>query len=94
MLLDEDSSHIAGSSQRLAETWNMEFLWLPYRSPKLNPMDHFWRHGKEVISSNHQYPSIEEHVKRFIRYLAAMPPRQALVKAGALSKRFWLKRYV
>jgi len=24
-------------------------LWLPKRSPHLNPMDHLWRHGKEVM---------------------------------------------
>src|SRR4051812_47821742 len=54
LLLDEDSSHTAEDSQDLADDLGIELLWLPKRSPHLNPMDHLWRHGKEVMSANHQ----------------------------------------
>jgi len=54
LLLDEDSSHTAGGSRALAEELDIELLWLPKRSPHFNPMDHRWRHGKEVKSANHQ----------------------------------------
>src|SRR5438105_11273308 len=37
---NEHSSHTAAGTQRLATQLNMEFLWLPNRSPHLNPMDH------------------------------------------------------
>ena len=40
MLLDEDPSHTAKASLREAE--GMTLLWLPKRSPKLNPMDTLW----------------------------------------------------
>jgi len=91
LLLDEDSSHTAGASQELAEELDIERLWLPKRSPHLNPMDHLWRHGKEVKSANHQYDSIDVQVEQFIGYLSGLSRQQALRKAGVLSEDFWLK---
>jgi hypothetical protein len=58
LLLDEDSSHTADDSRDAAEDLGIELPWLPKRSPHLNPMDHLWRHGKQVVSANHQYASI------------------------------------
>jgi hypothetical protein len=37
------SSHTAGTSQDLAARLNIRLIWLPTRSPELNPMDHLWR---------------------------------------------------
>src|SRR5437762_13549551 len=37
LLLDEDSSHTAGRSRLRAEWLNITLLWLPKRSPHLNP---------------------------------------------------------
>ncbi len=90
LVLDEDRSHTAGASQARAEALGIEMLWLPKRSPHLNPMDHLWRHGKEVICGNHQYDSIQEQVERFAEYLKSLTPVEALVKAGALSDDFWI----
>src|SRR4051812_36165090 len=91
LLLDEDSSHTAAASEELAEDLDLERLWLPKRSPHLNPMDHLWRHGKRVMLANHQYDSIDTQVDRFIGYLSGLPAREALRKAGALSEDFWLR---
>ena len=90
MVLDEESSHTAGTTQQLAPKLDMEFLWLPKRSPHLNPMDHLWRHGKEVICANWQYPTIEDEVEAFFLYLYELTPTEALRKAGVLSGDFWL----
>jgi hypothetical protein len=89
LLLDEDPSHTAQASRLAAE--GMTLLWLPKRSPKLNPMDTLWGQGKEVISANKQYGTIEEHVDRFLNHLRALANREALHTAGVLSKGFWLK---
>jgi len=91
LLLDEDSSHTAEDSQNTADDLGIELLWLPKRCPHMNPMDHLWRHGKEVMSANHQYASIEVQVERFIRYLGGLSLYEALKKAGIFSKDFWLK---
>jgi transposase len=91
LLLDEDSGHTAEDSRSLADDYEIELLWLPKRSPHLNPMDHLWRHGKEVMLANYQYDSIEMQADRFIDYLTDLPAREALRKAGVLSEGFWLK---
>ena len=49
LLLDEDPCHTAKASLRTAE--GMTLLWLPNRSPKLDPMDTLWGQGKDVISA-------------------------------------------
>jgi transposase len=91
LLLDEDSSHTAADSQDTADDLGIELVWLPKRSPHLNPMDHLWRHGKEVMSGNHQYVSIDEQAERFIGYLCGLSRYEVLKKAGIFSKAFWLK---
>ena len=91
LLLDEDSSHTAEDAQDTADELGIELLWLPKRSPHLNPMDHLWRHAKEVMSANHQYASIDAQVEQFIDYLSGLSAYEALKKAGIFSKDFWLK---
>lgn len=91
LLLDENPSHTAARSQRLASDLNIQLLWLPKRSPDLNPMDHLWGQAKDVVSANMQYPTIDAHVAAFLEYLEALSPRQARHTSGILSPRFWLK---
>ncbi len=64
LLLDGDPSHTAKASLREAE--GMTLLWLPKRSPELNPMDTLWGQGKDVIAANKQYATIEEQVDHFL----------------------------
>jgi hypothetical protein len=90
LLLDEDPSHTAKASLRAAA--GMTLLWLPKRSPKLNPMETLWGQGKDVISADKQYATIEEQVNRFLLHLCSLSDREALNTSGVLSKRFWLRR--
>lgn len=90
LLLDEDSSHTAGRSRELATEHGIELLWLPTRSPHLNPMDHLWRHGKQVMLANHQYDSIDSQADDLVNYLMDLSPMDALIKAGILSGNLWL----
>jgi len=91
LLVDEDSSHTAADSQNAADDLEIELLWLPKRSPHLNPMDHLWRDGKGVMSANHQYASIDAQAERFIGYLSGLSAYEALNKAGMFSDDCWLK---
>lgn len=90
LLLDVDPCHTAKAS--LAAAAGMTLLWLPKRSPKLNPMDTLWGQAKDVISANKQYATIEEQVNRFLRHLRGLSNREALHTSGVLSKKFWLRR--
>jgi transposase len=91
LLLDEDSSHTAGRSQQLADDYHVKLLWLPKRSPELNPMERLWGHAKSIVSANMQYPTIDEHALTFLEYLLTLTPHEALQASGILSHRFWLK---
>ena len=92
LLVDEDPCHTATGSVELADWYDIELLWLPKRSPQLNPMDTLWGQGKDVISANKQYLPIEDQVDRFIHYLLGLSNHEALHTAGVLSNDFWLKR--
>jgi hypothetical protein len=89
MLLDEDPSHTAKSSLRAAE--GMTLLWLPKRSPELNPMDTLWGQAKDVVAANEQYGTIEDQVDRFLGHLSGLSGREALHTSGVLSDDFWLR---
>jgi hypothetical protein len=89
LLLDEDPCHTAKASLRQAE--GMTLLWLPKRSPKLNPMDTLWGQAKDVISADEQYTTIEEQVDRFLDYVTSLTNGEALHTSGVLSRKFWLK---
>lgn len=90
LLLDEDPSHTAKAS--LKASIGIDLLWLPKRSPELNPMDTLWGQAKDVISADKQYGTIEDHVARFLAYLDGMSAREALHTTGVLSNKFWLWR--
>jgi hypothetical protein len=92
LLLDEDPSHTAQRSKSLAASMKMTLLWLPKRAPSLNPMDTRWGQGKDVISANKQYATIDEQVDRFVGFLSSLADHEALHTAGVFSKRFWLRR--
>jgi len=89
LLLDEDPCHTAQASLREVE--GMTLLWLPKRSPKLNPLEALWGEGKEVISANKQYAAIEEQVERFLGHLRGLSNKEALHTSGVLSGNFWLR---
>jgi hypothetical protein len=91
LLLDENPSHTANRSEQLARDLNIDLLWLPKRSPELNPMDELWGQAKDAVSANMQYASIDEHVSEFIKHLQLMSNRDALRTSGVLSGTCWLK---
>jgi hypothetical protein len=91
LLLDEDPSHTAKGSVALAERLGVQLLWLPKRCPKLNPMDTLWGQGKDVVSADVQYETLDEQVNRFVGYLGSLTSRESLRTAGVHSKKFWLR---
>jgi transposase len=90
LLLDGHPSHTDAESRSLAEDLDIQLLWLPKRSPHLNPLDHLWGHGKEAVCANYQHPCIEDQVYHFMKYYQELSPTTLLRKAGMLSPDFWL----
>jgi hypothetical protein len=94
LLLDENPSHTADESLSTADELDIELLFLPNRAPELNGMDQLWRRGKQTISANRQYATIEEQADRFTNWLLRLSDREARHKAGILSENFWLRDYL
>ena len=94
LLLDKGGLHTAQKSQALAEELNIKLIWLPKQCPELNGMDHLWRNVKKDISANYQFPSILQHAVFAETYVLKLTKSQALLKAGILSKNFWLRSYL
>jgi phosphatidylserine/phosphatidylglycerophosphate/cardiolipin synthase-like enzyme len=92
LLLDENPSHTAEDSQSLADNYDIDRLWLPKRCPELNPLDTLWGQGKDCISANKQYATIDAQVERFLENLQRLSGKEALHTAGVLSEHFWLKQ--
>lgn len=92
LLLDEDPSHTAVSSVRLAAEFGVELLWLPKRSPQLNPLDTLWGQAKDIISANKQYATIDDQVERFIGHLLGLTNNESLQTSGVHSGDFWLTK--
>jgi hypothetical protein len=52
LFLDRGSPHTAETTVDLADELHIEVRWLPTACPKLNPMDHLWRHRKNDVLPN------------------------------------------
>jgi hypothetical protein len=94
MLLDEAPCHIAARSQALAAALDIHVVWLPKQCSELNSMDQLWKELKGKVSANHQFSSIEEHADYAERWLLSLTDKEALRKAGVLSKNFWLRAFL
>ena len=94
LLLDEAPCHIAPKSQALAEDLNIVLIWLPKQCSELNAMDQLWRELKDNISANYQFKDIEEHAAMAEQWILSLSKSEALVKAGVLSKNFWLQSFL
>lgn len=94
MLLDEAPCHIALRSEALAAILGIELMWLPRQCSELNAMDHLWREMKGTISANYQFASIDEHAEYAEQWILKLSNREALLKAGILSKNFWLQSFL
>jgi len=94
MLLDNATPHKTSQSLALARLLNITLIWLPKQCPELNAMDQLWRSLKADISSNYQYKDVEQHARAAINYILNLSNKTAQLKAGVLSKHFWLKAFL
>ncbi len=83
LVLDSDPCHTAKASLREAE--GMTLLWLPNRSPELNPIDTLWGQAKDVIAANKQYADHRGAGRTIPRPPGSLSAREALHTSGILS---------
>lgn len=81
--------HITQGTDRLAAKLDITRLYLPKRSPELNPVDHLWRPVKGKIAANRQYQTVDQQAEVVERYIDHLAPMKTLRLAGILAKTFW-----
>jgi transposase len=87
---DRGSPHLAEDTQALAIELNLEVRLLPIATPKLNAMDHLWRHVKGRALANRATESIDKSADNACQHILQMNSHQRLQAAGVLSGSFWL----
>ncbi len=87
---DRGSPHTAEDSIELAKDLKLGIRFLPTATPKLNAMDHRWRHVKRDALGDRATESIDQSADYACQYILQMSPRQRLQKVGVLSGNFWL----
>lgn len=90
ILLDEHPAHTARTTELLTTSLEIEFIWLPHRSPELNPLETIWGKAKTALASNRQFEDIDDQADQFTAYLLQIPPDNVKSLCGLTSKDFWL----
>jgi len=69
----------------------IDIVWLPFRSPELNPCEDLWRRLKAVIAANRAYASLEEEAEPAVAWLDGLSNEGRLRSCGLKSSKFqWL----
>ena len=89
---DRGSPHTAEGSRELAKRLGIQLRFLPRATPKLNAMDHLWRHVKGRALADRKTRAIEESAQKACQYIFDLSPYERLKKAGILSGNFWLTK--
>jgi transposase len=87
---DRGTPHTSDDTLEAAAALRLEIRLLPTATPKLNAMDHLWRHVKERALGNRPTISIDKSADLVCQHIFQMNRQQRLKQAGILSGRFWL----
>ena len=90
LVLDRGSCHTATATLALAAALRITLAWLPTACPELNPIEALWRDGKQRVSANRVYATVDEQVDRFTDHLCRLSNTEALRLAGLKSGNYWL----
>lgn len=91
LIWDNAPPHHPKRVQEAAAAAKIEIVWLPFRSPELNPCEDLWRLLKAVIAANRAYASLEEETERAVAWLDGLTNEGRLRCCGLKSSKFlWL----
>lgn len=91
LLWDNAPPHHPHTVRELAAALGIELVFLPFRSPELNPCEDLWRHLKAIVAANRAYPAVDTLAERATVWLDTLPPDDVRRLAGLHSSKFdWL----
>jgi len=91
LVWDNAPPHHTHAARDAAAAAGVEIVWLPFRSPELNPCEDLWRHLKAVVAANRCYDAIDELADRATTWLDHLSLDDIRRYAGLTSSKFaWL----
>lgn len=91
LIWDNAPPHHPKRVKEAAAAGKIELVWLPFRSPELNPCEDLWRLLKAVIAANRAYGSLEEEAERAVAWLDGLTNAERLRCCGLETSKFqWL----
>ncbi len=91
LIWDNAPPHHPHRVRDAAAAVGMTLVFLPFRSPELNPCEDLWRHLKATVAANRAYPTVDALADRATAWLTTLAPADVLRLAGLRSSKFdWL----
>lgn len=91
---DRGSPHTAEDSMELAKDLQLGIRFLPTATPKLNAMDHLWRHVKRDALGDRATESIDQSADSACQYILQLRRRQRLQKAGGVIRQLLVNKLI
>jgi hypothetical protein len=91
LIWDNAPPHKPLRVREAAAALGIEVVFLPFRSPELNPCEDLWRGLKQEIAANRAYPTVDELAARAVTWLDEMSQEERRRRCGLHSSKFdWL----
>jgi len=91
LVWDNNPPHKPRRVQEAAAAAQIEIVWLPFRSPELNPCEDLWLHLKAEVAANRVFAEMDPLAAQAVAWLDALTPAERLHLAGLRSSKFqWL----
>ena len=91
LIWDNAPPHKPHRVRDAAQAAGIQVVFLPFRSPELNPCEDLWRGLKQEIAANRAYPSVDDLAARAVLWLDGMTGEERLRRCGLRSSKFdWL----
>ena len=87
LVVDRATYHRSGIVKEwLAKNIRIHLIYLPPKSPRLNPMEDIWRWLKGEVAANRTYTDLEPLKQGCRENLSSLTPQDALRIAGLTSQ--------
>lgn len=91
LIWDNAPPHKPHRVREAAAAVGITVIFLPFRSPELNPCEDLWRGLKQEVAANRAYPTVDDLANHAVAWLDALSNADRRRRCGLLTSKFdWL----
>ena len=91
LIWDNAPPHKPHRARDAAQAVGIAIVFLPFRSPGLNPCEDLWRGLKQEVAANRAHPTVDDLAAHAVTWLDGMSAAARLRRCGLRSSKFdWL----